>query len=89
MKQNYTEFIVRIYKEQKDFPEDVFMKWLKIALGNKVEGRKITVKKHKRLSKKEVIKVIDNPDWGSKEKDWMIDWGEENLAKAIYKAQGR
>ena len=85
MRQNYTEYIIRIHKGQKSFPEDIFMKWLKIALGDKVEGRKITVKKHKKLGEKRLIEIIEKEGFCCIKSDRVR--GTEVLAKAIIKAQ--
>ena len=51
MKKNYTEFIVRVYHKRKGENEHLFTKWIRLYLTKYSYGRKITVKKHKSLSK--------------------------------------
>lgn len=85
MKQNYTEYIVRVYHKRRESGKHLFLQWLRFCLKPYLAIRKVTVKKHKRLSEKRLIEIIEKEGFCCIKSDRVR--GTEVLAKAIIKAQ--
>ena len=94
MKTNYTEFIVRVYHKRRESSKHLFLQWLRFCLKPYLALRKVTVKKHKKLSEKKLAKYIEE---NFNELFYDLMWFRgvlpsegviaKRLAKAIYKAQ--
>ena len=92
MKPNFTEFIVRVYHKRRETAQSWFCEWLRLHLKPKafVVGRKITVKKHKRLSNKILFNIIsDELDVLESSENLDLTIEKENITKAIIKARGK